>query len=412
MKNESVAVVFPVQRRVEYEGASRPEQVYMQLPEAAAGPFDLSVILPLYNVEEYVEQSVGSLLAQDDIRYQLIFVDDGSTDSSLAVVMGFLEAHPELPAIVIQQENQGLSAARNIGMRFALGRYVAFLDTDDFMAANAYWACVRFALERKLDIVIFRSFILDSAQGFFADFYDAKTWDTLLQGEQRRVTCCVESPSLLSLEPNANTRVVRRDLIERSGVRFPEGLHFEDQPAQVALLMSARSIGLLGVPLYCYRVNRAGKITDQRSRRRFDMLESFSLAVAAAIARSATPSEGAQLMKGLLRISYWCGTMTSLHDRLEYFTELCVRYADVPGDWLDRFQIEQRQDLESLLTLWAIRRNKPHFLRRMSFGQKPVIELLLFFISERRLAALAFQGLRFLQRRIPSATATNQGHPG
>jgi hypothetical protein len=359
----------------------------------------------MYNVEHFVEQAVRSVLSQQGISHQLIIVNDGSTDGGLARVLALLAEAGAAHVIVISQENRGLSAARNIGLLFALGTYIAFLDTDDFMAANAYAEPLRFAREHKLDAVLFRSLIYDEAQGIFCGFYDWRIWDRLLKGEKKFITGAAECPELLRLEPNANTRIVRREFVFAQDLFYPEGLVFEDQPVHVALVLAARRVGLLDSALYHYRINRPGKITDQRSRRRFDILRSFDIAVRTAEQQHASAAQGAQLLAALLRITYWCGTMVALGDRMEFFTELGRRFAALPAPWTRRYKALYRQDLKSQIALWALQRQKTQFLYRMSVGRKDYGTLALFFVSERRFGALAYQVGQALKRHLSPASS-------
>ncbi len=95
----------------------------------------LSIIIPVYNVEAYLEQCVKSILDQWTPEVEVILVDDGSTDNSGKLCDKFAAQSKEL--IVVHQENGGLSAARNTGLRFATGRYITFVDSDDFIGNNS-----------------------------------------------------------------------------------------------------------------------------------------------------------------------------------------------------------------------------------------------------------------------------------
>jgi glycosyltransferase involved in cell wall biosynthesis len=358
---------------------------------SARETFDLSIVVPVFNVAPYVERALRSVLDQDGISHQIVIVDDGSTDESLAKVLALLDREKHGHVVVIHQDNRGLSAARNNGLRFALGSYVAFLDSDDFMAPNSYVAPVRMAQLHSLEAVFFRSTIYDERSGSFAPFYDHATWDALLRGRDWVITCAAESPQLLNLEPNANTRIVRRELVSTLNLFYPEGLHFEDPPVHVALLLGSRNIGLLSSSCYCYRINRPGKITDQRSQRRFDLLASMEKTIAAAVSARISPEQGAFLVASLLRITYWCGTMTTLGDRRRYYHSLCQKWKTIPKSWSIYYRRFNRQDLRHLLILWAIEQERAHFLCDLSFARKPPLTLLYFFVSEWRITALAYQ---------------------
>lgn len=96
----------------------------------------ISVIIPIYNVEEYLEKCVNSVLNQTYSDLEIILVDDGSTDNSGKICDELKNKDNRI--IVIHQENQGLSAARNAGIAKALGEYIAFVDSDDYIMEDMY----------------------------------------------------------------------------------------------------------------------------------------------------------------------------------------------------------------------------------------------------------------------------------
>ena len=97
----------------------------------------LSIIVPVYNVEKYIEKCLNSL-CNPEIEKEIIIVNDGSTDSSLKIVEEFKKNHDKENIIIISQENKGLSEARNTGLRKAKGEYVSFIDSDDFVNNKLY----------------------------------------------------------------------------------------------------------------------------------------------------------------------------------------------------------------------------------------------------------------------------------
>lgn len=114
----------------------------------------VSVILPVYNVESYLEQCLLSIETQSLEDIELICIDDGSTDNSLEI----LKAHKEKDSriIIISQENRGAAAARNRGMQSAKGEYLLFLDADDFFERNMLNIAYKSAIEQNADITMFR----------------------------------------------------------------------------------------------------------------------------------------------------------------------------------------------------------------------------------------------------------------
>ena len=115
----------------------------------------LSIIVPVYNVEKYVEKCLESLCGLK-IENEIIVVNDGTKDSSLEIVERFKENHKNENIIIISQENQGLSEARNNGLKAAKGEYISFIDSDDFVDTENYEKFINEVIEDKVDIGIGR----------------------------------------------------------------------------------------------------------------------------------------------------------------------------------------------------------------------------------------------------------------
>mgnify|MGYP002733379727 FL=1 len=113
---------------------------------------DLSIVIPVYNVEIYLERCIDSILSQINQSFELILVDDGSTDHSGAICDQYAEKDERI--LVIHQNNKGVSAARNVGIDIATGTYLAFVDADDWVMPEAYAIMLREALISGADIIV------------------------------------------------------------------------------------------------------------------------------------------------------------------------------------------------------------------------------------------------------------------
>ena len=113
----------------------------------------LSVIIPVYNVEKYIEKCILSVVNNNlqINEYEIIVIDDESPDNSVSIVRSMLKIHPQIK--LISQKNKGLGGARNTGVLNASGEYVLFLDADDYLKENALKNVITFASENKLDIL-------------------------------------------------------------------------------------------------------------------------------------------------------------------------------------------------------------------------------------------------------------------
>ncbi|MED4224252.1 glycosyltransferase [Neobacillus cucumis] len=125
----------------------------------------ISVILPVYNVEQYLEDCLNSLLAQTFKDFELIAVNDGSTDNSLSILSEYKSKFKYYE--LISHENRGLSEARNSGLKHVDGKYIYFLDSDDYLLPNTFENLVKMAEEHSLDLIKFDANPFSEIQGNF-----------------------------------------------------------------------------------------------------------------------------------------------------------------------------------------------------------------------------------------------------
>ncbi len=217
----------------------------------------LSIIVPVYNVADYLPKCMSSLLTQDLEDCEILLIDDGSTDGrSGALCDEYARKSPSLVR-VIHQENGGLGAARNTGLTHARGEYLLFVDSDDYLADGTLRTLAP-AMDQGMDVVIFRFLyerdgaVIPAAQ------------DELPFGRSVRLA---ELPSLLLAPPNACNKLWRRSLFTENHICFPVGLWYEDMATTAKLLARAEKILPIRDALYYY-VLRDGSITHNRNMTR------------------------------------------------------------------------------------------------------------------------------------------------
>ena len=216
----------------------------------------LSVIVPVYNVETYLCQCVDSLLAQDLDDYEIILVDDGSTDTSGAICDRYAAAHPHLRCI--HQKNAGLPAARQSGMRASRGRYVTFVDSDDWIAPDMYAKMCGAIRVTGADIVIcdYTAVTTDSEivcrNDFSAGYYDK----TRLEREVYPRMLYSGTYFKYGIAPSLCNKIFRRELLLNHLFHVPTDIIIgEDALASYSCLLEASSVFFLDEPFYYYRSN-------------------------------------------------------------------------------------------------------------------------------------------------------------
>ena len=222
----------------------------------------VSVVVPVYNVEKYLRTCLDFIVAQTLREIEIICVNDGSTDGSPAILEEYAKEDARIK--IISQENRGLSGARNTGMDAATGKYLAFVDSDDwFYSLTALEELYERAEKFSLDLLRHRLICFDNDKGtFFHRPWDdyAKFLPKGFRTEAFPPEAC--TPFFWRIPVTAPGGFYRRAFIERFRHRFAEGLTFEDQLFFRRCLMTASRVGFLDKALYVYRRNRAGSITD------------------------------------------------------------------------------------------------------------------------------------------------------
>lgn len=226
---------------------------------------EFSIIVPIYKVEKYLRGCIDSVLVQNYMDYELILVDDGSPDRCGAICDEYAKEHTQVK--VIHKANGGLSSARNAGLDIAAGKYVIFLDSDDFWDdSDALKHFHENLSDTRADVLVFPA----------KRYYEENNQYTyILSGEADRekiIDVNVNSAVRYMLERNiyraaAWNKVIRRSLIEDHHMRFLEGYLSEDMDWCGDLLLYSNRFDFYEVPVYVYRQQRAGSITAGKTEK-------------------------------------------------------------------------------------------------------------------------------------------------
>lgn len=269
-----------------------------------------SIIVPVYKVEKYLTQCVDSLLAQDYSDYEVILVDDGSPDNCPSICDSYAAANDKV--IALHKINGGLSDARNFGMKRARGRYITFVDSDDF------W--------KNIDVLSGIATLIDSNNEpdvVVSDFYK------YYEATDRYVQPLMISPGSLNglskidvlkhlyfcqadMKMSACQKFAKGELL--TGLTFEKGLLSEDIDWSLKLYTRVESICAYPKPFYCYRQQREGSITNTASRRSFDSLMFIIDKWAIKIPNLNIPEEEKQIYLGYL--AYQLSIALSVYNNL------------------------------------------------------------------------------------------------
>ncbi|SJZ59042.1 glycosyltransferase family 2 protein [Anaerorhabdus furcosa] len=224
----------------------------------------VSIIVPIYNVEEYLGKCIESCLCQTFVDYELILVNDGSTDNGLSICREYEMKDSRIK--VLDKPNGGLSDARNAGMKIATSPYIYFLDSDDFIEPTLIEKCVNKLDETSADMIIF-----DVYQ------YSMKTNTKEIikngYGDSRCVSVA-NNPEVLTKVLNAAwNKMYKLSLFKDNHIEYPLGYYYEDLGTTYKLMLKANQICFINEPLYDYLVDRTGNITQQFNKKIYDVID-------------------------------------------------------------------------------------------------------------------------------------------
>ncbi len=222
--------------------------------------YKLSVIIPVYNVESYLRECLDSVISQSLNNIEIICIDDGSTDNSLLILEEYAAKDNRIK--IISKENGGQASARNLGIKEARGRYIAFVDSDDFIKHDMFEKLYSRAIRNNLDLVMCKIALYDNDDGSINEnawYYKLGVFDgfgkEIFNHEDTLDFTCE-----ISVTPY--NKIYKKSLLWDNDILFPEGLIFEDEKFFYDVYLRAKRISLVDEFLYYYRVNRKGSTVD------------------------------------------------------------------------------------------------------------------------------------------------------
>ena len=225
----------------------------------------ISIIIPVFNVESYLKQCLDSVVDNHPSHIELILVNDGSTDSSSSICLEYRERYENIR--YISQTNKGLSSARNTGIINSRGKYLLFLDSDDYIKDGVLSQIIIDIANSDKDIYFGRAY----------KCYDNNS--ELSQTDYDLINDCTPQELFLHLNEINNfwfaawLVIIKRDFLIVNNLFFKEGIFHEDELWVPMVFLYAQSVGKLNYGFYCYRINREGSIVSGKNiKREFDKL--------------------------------------------------------------------------------------------------------------------------------------------
>lgn len=222
----------------------------------------ISVVVPIYNVERYLRRCIDSVTSQDFDDYEIVLVDDGSTDKSSCICEDYARHNSKIR--YLRKENGGLSSARNYGLKFSMGQYVTFIDSDDYL--DSEYLSHLYRLVGKYNADIATCFYSIERGGITNPWRPTDEKETPLSSRDA-LLCLFQSREI---DVCAVCKLFKRSLFD--GITFPEGKLFEDVGTTYRLVGAAEVVAVSHVPLYHY-VMRDDSIVHKVDKRIFHRAE-------------------------------------------------------------------------------------------------------------------------------------------
>lgn len=222
----------------------------------------VSVVVPVYNVKEYLIDCLNSIKNQTYASMEIILVDDGSTDGSAQICDEFEQEDERIS--VIHKKNGGLSEARNVGLNASKGEYIIFIDSDDLISEKMLEEMVKCIKISNIDIVAcaFKTF-----EDINEVSYIENSNNDISMVEGRELVQRLYKGEYNSIGFTAWNKLYKKSLFQKNGIEYPVGRFYEDAFTTFKLLYKAKQIALINKPLYYYRM-RNGSIMNSNITRK------------------------------------------------------------------------------------------------------------------------------------------------
>ena len=226
----------------------------------------LSVIIPVYNVERYLQVCLESVALQGIEDMEVIVIDDGSTDSSGKICDEYAERHTTFK--VIHQDNQGLSAARNLGIEVSQGEYIMFVDSDDYLVPESLAPLLETAIEHRLDFLGFGHVsVAENTNSVAARKYDIPQDIQAFNGVD-----FIEKHYCTSM---VWWYICRSSIIKENNIYFPVGQMLEDADYNMRLMFCSQRIAMLPNIVYCHRKRTSSIMSNTNLEHQIKLLGDY-----------------------------------------------------------------------------------------------------------------------------------------
>jgi len=230
----------------------------------------ISVIIPVYNAENFLNECLNSIINQTYENLEIICINDGSTDNSLNILKKFSKKDTRIK--IFTTDNCGQGSARNLGLNNASGEYISFIDADDWIRLDTYEILYSKIYQSDLDLLFFQMINFIDSTGEFIET-DLYNYSSLIDNFERDVpfSSCNIGDLLFNIAVCPVSKLYKKSFLDKNNIRFPENIIFEDNIFFYDVFLKANLISYVDEQLY-FRRRHANSITQNITNKSFDIV--------------------------------------------------------------------------------------------------------------------------------------------
>ncbi len=237
---------------------------------------EITIIVPVYNCEIYIEECLKSISAQTFENFEALIINDGSDDNSETLIMNYVDKDSRFK--LLTKENGGQSSARNLGLRCAKGKYIAFLDSDDTIKPDFFEKLYAQAEEKNLDMVmsgIETHNELTSEIRTDDPYFSLLCFDENFDNKVFSFKDCFDFIFRICVVPW--NKLYRKKFVTQNNLKFTEKLNFEDNVFFLEAFLKAERVGIIRDPLVCYKFFSLTSYSRANNKQDFKKLDFFKI---------------------------------------------------------------------------------------------------------------------------------------
>lgn len=222
----------------------------------------LSIIVPVYGVEKYIDKCLNSLVKQSLKEIEVIVVNDGTKDNSQKIVDKYVKKYPDKIKSYIK-ENGGQGSARNYGLKKATGEYIGYVDSDDFVEKDMYKKLYNKAKENNYDIVVCGNYNV-------SEDYQNKNIDAFINNYN------TDLENIFFGKMAVWNKIYKRDILIKNKLEFKEKVWYEDLAFTLKAIMNSNTFAFIDEPLYDYLIREGSTMNNSNVQRNLEILDAFN----------------------------------------------------------------------------------------------------------------------------------------